>query len=230
MLNQSQLQQFDAQGYLVLERFVEESLLLRLEAEYSDALDRQIERWQASGALQEKPKGSFFERLLQVNREGLDWFQPLDISLPIEKITDHTPFHMGPAVFDLLTYAPLLDVAESLLGPELAGNPIQHVRIKPPSEFVSRDDNRAHVSVTAWHQDRGVALAEADNTSMVTAWVAVTDACIENGCLTVIAGPADDSLLQHCPAGQTHIPDTVLDKSPAIPLEVPRGSVVLIHP
>ena len=230
MLNSSQLRQFETQGYLVLERFVDEVLLQRLEAEYSEALDRQIELWVVSGALHEKPEGSFFERLLQVNGAGLDWFQPLDISLPMEEIVEDTPFHMGPAVFDLLNYAPLLDVAESLLGPELAGNPIQHVRIKPPSEFLSHEDNRAHVSVTAWHQDRGVALADADNTTMVTAWVAITDACIENGCLTVIPGPVSDSLLLHCPAGQTHIPDTVLDKSSAIPLEVPRGSAVLIHP
>ena len=44
-------------------------------------------------------------------------------------------------------------------------------------------------TVTSWHQDRGVAHAEADATDMVTVWIAMTDATEENGCL--VAQPFD---------------------------------------
>ncbi len=230
MLNQSQLRQFETQGYLVLERLIEDDLLLRIESEYDAVLDTLINQWLASGELKERPTGSFFERLLMVNQQALDWFQPLDITLPMEKITEKTPFHLGPAVFDLLNYGPLLDAVASLIGSEIAATPIQHVRIKPPAKHLSVNENRAHVGVTAWHQDRGVAHAEADQSLMVTTWCAMTEADSDNGCLMVVPGAINNSLMVHCPAGQTHIPDSELDKSKALAVEVPRGSVVFMHP
>ena len=50
--------------------------------------------------------------------------------------------HFGPAVFDLVTVPALLDLAEDLIGPEITSNPIQHVRIKPPSDALQSDEIR----------------------------------------------------------------------------------------
>ena len=75
---------------------------------------------------------------------------------------------------------------------------------------------------------RAVALEEADQTDMVTVWLAVTDATVENGCLQVV--PHETDLLPHCPKRQTAIADGFIDTSKAKPLPVKAGGAVLFHP
>ncbi len=85
-----------------------------------------------------------FESKLRVAyAAGCDWFQPMDISLPGDRIHADTPMHFGPAVFDMITAPRLLDMVEDLIGPEITSNPIQHVRIKPPERTLDKDEIRA---------------------------------------------------------------------------------------
>jgi len=88
---------------------------------------------------------------------------------------------------------------------------------------------RAHITATDWHQDRGVGHAESDNTDMITAWIAINDATVDNGCLQVIPGP-HNKILPHCPKVQTAIADEFIDEAAAVPLPVKAGGVVLFHP
>ena len=138
--------------------------------------------------------------------------------------------HFGPAIFDMITCERLLDLAEDLIGPEITSNPIQHVRIKPPVVDLQHDEIRAHITATDWHQDRAVALEEADETNMITVWCAMTDATVENGCLQVIPGGHHDGMKTHCPKTQTAIADGFIDESKALPLPVKSGGVVIFHP
>jgi len=189
----------------------------------------------------------FYAKLKHCYVRGLDWFQPLDISLPGDEIAPDTPMHFGPAVFGMITnsrlldaVARLLDAVECLIGPEITSTPIQHVRLKPPVPDLQPDEVRAHITYTDWHQDRGVAHEEADATDMVTVWIAVTDATEENGCLQVIprqhvdggknAKGVRDGLLPHCAKTQTGIAEGFLDASHAVPLPVRSGGVVMFHP
>jgi hypothetical protein len=173
---------------------------------------------------------TFEETLIDAYKAGHDWFQPLDISLPGERIAADTPFHMGPAVFDFMTAPKLLDIVESLIGPEITSNPIQHVRIKPPVDDLRGGEVRAHIAATDWHQDRAVGLEEADETDMITCWIAVTDATIENGCLQVQPFNGPQEMLPHCPKAQTAIADEFINEAGAVPLPVKAGGVVLFHP
>ena len=223
MLSAGQIATFRRRGCLVVEDVLDDELLARIEAEYDALLRGLAAEWGMEWR-------GFWPTLRAAHLAGHDWFQPFDISLPGDTITPDTPFHAGPAVFDLLTAPALLDIAESLLGPEITSNPIQHLRIKPPAAEVAEDERRAHVTVTSWHQDRGVAHAEADGTDMVTVWVAMTDATEANGCL--VAQPFDgaQAMLPHCPLRQTAIPDAFLDPARAEPLPVRRGGIVLLDP
>ena len=218
---------FEAEGYLVVPDAVPGPVLDAVRAEYAGLLDGLYAGWLAEGRVPECD-GDFFDKLLVSYRAGCDWFQPMDISLPGDRIMADTPFHAGPAAFDLLTCGALLDIVEDLIGPEITSNPIQHVRLKPPVPDLRADEIRAHVGGTDWHQDRAVAHAEADATRMVTVWIAVTDATLENGCLQVI--PGRPRMYPHCPRKQTAIADGVLDHSAAVPLPVRAGSVVILHP
>ncbi|MGA9252078.1 MAG: phytanoyl-CoA dioxygenase family protein [Roseobacter sp.] len=231
MLTQDQILQFEAKGYLVLPDVIPALVMENVRTEYAALMDDLYAEWFAQRRVKAAPDSlDFWGKLLHAYEAKCDWFQPMDISLPGDEIEPDTPFHFGPAVFDLLTNAPLLDVVEDLIGPELTSNPIQHVRIKPPAANLAKDEIRAHITSTDWHQDRAVALEEADSTRMVTVWIAMTDATAENGCLQVQAQETDQQILPHCARTQTGIADGFVNEDSAVPLPVKAGGVVLFHP
>ncbi len=232
MLTSEQLQFFEQNGYLVVENVLEQvSVIDPVRREYANLLKGLCERWRSEGWVLDAPERAGFEDLLlTAYRQGCDWFQPMDISLPGDRIQADTPMHFGPAVFDLITAPRLLDLVEDLIGPEITSNPIQHVRIKPPSSDLHTNEVRAHITSTDWHQDRGVGHADADDTRMITVWCAISDATVENGCLQVIPRGHRDGLKPHCPKMQTAIADGFIDENQALPLPVHSGAVVILDP
>ena len=230
MLKQSDIDLFHKQGYLVVENLLDDASLNSIQSEYSVLMDELYDQWLQEGKVSKTYSGmSFWEKLDQCYKSGFDWFQPFDISLPHDGITEDTPMHFGPAVFAMTTHKNILDCAEALIGPEISSNPIQHVRIKPPQRAVDTSESRAHVIATDWHQDQGVTLEEADNTTFVTIWLAITDATVENGCLQVAPGTCEE-MLPHCTRSQVGIADPFLPKGPAIPTPVKAGGAVIFHP
>ena len=231
ILNSDQIKKFETEGYLVVPDLMPTNICEQVNTEYTDLLNSLYEGWFAEGLVQ-TPGGEldFWGKLLSAYQAGCDYFQPMDISLPGDRIIADTPFHIGPAVFNMLTAVPLLDVVEQLIGPELTSNPIQHVRLKPPSVKLDLAEARAHITATDWHQDRAVALEDADQTDMVTVWLAMTDATVENGCLQVQPQTSGQTILPHCARTQTGIADGFLNESSAVPLPVKAGGAVLFHP
>ena len=230
MLTSEQIDAYNREGYLVVPDVVPSITLEAIRTEYEELLDRLYSEWWNDGLVEVSPDGlDFWGKLQKSYVAGCDWFQPMDISLPGDTIHSDTPMHFGPAVFDLVRCEEILDVVQSLIGPEITSNPIQHIRIKPPAPALRDGEIRAHITQTDWHQDRAVGLEEADETDMVTVWVAITDATIENGCLQV-APRGKQGMLPHCPKTQTAIADGFIDESKAVPLPVPAGGIVLFHP
>jgi ectoine hydroxylase-related dioxygenase (phytanoyl-CoA dioxygenase family) len=228
MLTQTQIDRFHREGLIVVPDALPTPVLSAVRAEYRRLLDTLYANWHAQGR-GPAPDGLDFWRKLQDSYDaGCDWFQPMDISLPGEMIAADTPFHFGPAVFDMIIAPRLLDMVESLIGGEITSNPIQHIRLKPPAPTLHATETRAHVGATDWHQDRAVAHAEADATQMVTVWLAITDATLENGCLQAI--PGTPQMYPHCPKTQTSIADGCIDPARAQPLPVPAGGAVIFHP
>jgi len=232
MLSSKQISDFHEYGYLVVDNIVDRNTILApLLKEYELLLSDLCDSWVAQGVLSaEKNCGSFEDKIRTAYCAGLDYFQPLDISLPPGDIELDTPFHAGAAIFNLITSDRLLNAVEQLIGAEITSNPIQHVRIKPPSVELAANEIRPHITYTDWHQDRAVTLSEADNTEMVTAWVAITDATVENGCLQVVPGSHRKSMLRHCPSPQLSIPKAQFDVDSAVALPVAAGGAILFHP
>jgi len=230
MLTDQQVEQFNTDGYLVLEDVIDEATRQSVIAEYATLMDQLYDGWAAEGKVPAATPGmGFWDKLDVAFKAGIEWYQPMDISLPHADITEDTPMHFGPAVFDMARHPRILDIAERLLGPELTSNPIQHVRIKPPERQVDGEELRAHIVSTDWHQDRGVTLESADETEMLTVWLAITDATIENGCLQVKPG-REEEMLPHCSFRQTGIRETFLPKRAAVPTPVKAGGAVIFHP
>jgi len=160
MLNQQQLDHFNTKGYLVVDDLLDAATLQAIRTEYAQRMDVLYDGWETQGLVKPAFEGmSFWEKLDQCYKGDFDWYQPFDISLPHDGITLNTQMHFGPAVFDMVTNKNILDMIEQLIGSEITSNPIQHVRIKPPQREVSKDEIRAHIVSTDWHQDKGVRIA-----------------------------------------------------------------------
>jgi hypothetical protein len=236
VLSHTDIEHFNEQGYLAVDGLLDEKLDIQpVRDEYEALLDRLCEDWQARGLLTSAYRGlPFGQRLIQVYREaGQDYCQHIDITLPQTGIDADTPFHVGPAVFRLLTSPRLLDAVEDLIGPEIYSNPVQHVRIKVPERFVDSENGNPLNRTSSWHQDQGVVLPEADESDILTVWLAVTPATVENGCLKVIPRQHRDDLVFHCPGVPKgkgfHIPDLYLHLEDTVPVPLQPGGVLFMH-
>ena len=229
MLAENQLRHFEQRGFVTVEGLIDEATLDAVRNEYSALLDQLYDGWFQQG-LVDAPDGlSFWDKLTSCCKNGIEWYQHLDISLPHADISEDTPMHIGPAVFDLLTHSGLLDAVEQLIGPEITSNPIQHTRFKPPMDAVPKNETRPNIVATDWHQDMGVTLEEADNSTMVTVWLAVTDATVANGCLQVSPG-VRDSLLPHCSRTQLGLAEMFVSDLKPVPAPVKAGGAVIFNP
>tara|TARA_B100001179_G_C18465518_1_gene349059 strand:- start:4 stop:786 length:783 start_codon:yes stop_codon:yes gene_type:complete len=160
--------------------------------------------------------------------------QYFDFSLPFAGVTKDTPCWFGPAVFKALVNEQILDVVESVIGPEIYSNPVQHVRIKPPEREIPKNKNgQPIIGATIWHQDHGVVTENADETNMLTVWFPLLDAPVEAGPLKVAPGSHKGELLTHCNdykiPGVREIPEHLFDADGAVPVPMERGGVVILH-
>ena len=224
------------EGYLVVEDVLDvERDIEPVVREYEATLDREMARRHAEGKLSSTYADRSFDGRLAafLSEGGRGAYQPLDISLPFSGVTEQTPIHLGPATFALLTSPRLIDAVEQIVGPEILSNPIQHVRIKPPERLLPQEYLYSLAGRTNWHQDQGVALAEIDETDMLTVWLPINDATVENGCLCVVPRSHRQGLVTHCPprpgrVGGLGIPEEV--RGPEFtPVPVRRGSVLFLH-
>lgn len=233
MQTQTMLSEFDAQGFVIIEDVLDlERDLQPLVADYSQLLAELAERYYDEGRLtSDYHELPFSQRYVKLMGElGPGWFQHFDITLPQSQVTAETPIHLSKPVFDLLRNPRLLDIVEAFIGPEIYVSPVQHARIKPPEETVTQLNNPM-VNLTRWHQDQGVILPEADESLILTVWLPVIEATVQNGCLCVVPGSHRNDLLTHCVTGQVHIPDQLLAglAPDAQPLPMKVGSVLFMH-
>lgn len=225
-------QQFDEQGYVVVEDVLAPGDLAAIRDDYSALLDELAGEWYAEGVIPSLYTGEPFEQRAAHIIRHLDErrYWHFDIALPNGKlITPDTPVHLSAAVFHHLLRNPsLLDVVELFVGPEIYSSPIQHVRIKPPQAETVREGASTLVNRTGWHQDQGVGREEADNSEILTVWVAITDATEENGCLCVIPRSHRGGLVTHCPGDGVTIPESLLEPD-IVPVPVKAGGALFMH-
>ena len=81
-------------------------------------------------------------------------------------------------------------------------------------------------------QDQGVATPDQDEVMVLTVWLPITDATVENGCLAVVPGSHRRDLVTHCPGsgpdGGLQIPSKLIEGKPT-PVPIKRGGALLMH-
>ena len=214
----AQITQFYQRGYLVVENGLTEADLTPVIDEYATYIDRRAQELHAAGNLSQHYADEPFERrLARICEETPELYPELDIM-----------HRRGVATFGFLHNPTLLDIAESLIGPEIICSPIQHLRPKLPSGLTPRGSDP---HVVHWHQDAGVTWEEADPYFILTVWIPLVDATLENGCLRLIPDIHKEGLLPHRtkPGLGTAIHGDLLAHRPIMTLPMRKGSVLLMH-
>lgn len=146
------------------------------------------------------------------------------------------PESRGPEMFRLLTNPRLLDVVEQLVGPEITASPIYHVNQKPAAKHLELAGQLAKASGvdiaqelffnfqigrTGWHMDAIAGLPDSHDSNIVNAWIPMTPATVENGCLMVLPG-------SHL-SGVRYAPHPSDLDAKGVKLPVQPGDVVFLH-
>ncbi len=179
-LTEQQLAFFREEGYLLVDDAVDPAVLRPFCAELDQNIDAFTRAALADGRLSDAHTEEPFERRLHVLALELDDPAPL---LDLGRGKQRTA-----GMFRIYTDPALLDIVESLIGPEILAHPQFNVRAKRPYQ----DEG-----VVPWHQDLGYLQPDAAETFMVNLWIPLVDATRENGCMEVIAGSHRAPLIDH---------------------------------
>ena len=215
-LSDEQVRAFREEGVLVAENVLDEADLAPVIAEYEAWIDRRARQLQAAGEIADIHEGAAFDR-----RFALLYAQSPEIGRGMDIMEAR-----GPAMFAFLRNTNLLDAVECLVGPEITCNPIQHIRAKPPAASSGAGAGFYNVP---WHQDAGVTWEEADGSDIVTCWMPLVDATVENGCMEVMPGVFRHGYREHQAEGGTTIRPDLLPEVPARPVPVRKGGVIFMH-
>lgn len=212
-LEARQIQQFEDEGYVVLDRLFTDAELQPVIDEISADLDKRCKEAVAAGRLSRTYEEYDFEhRLALVNAADVT----------ISKSMWDTKLVL-PSFFTLMTNPKLLDVAEQFCGPEIIASSVYRLRPKVPSHSWSP---------VPWHQDSAYFEPYCDLGLVLTVWVPLVDATEERGCLWVMPGVHKGGLFFHKPDDMAHylvIPDEEFGGRQAVPTPVPKGGVLLLN-
>ena len=216
-LSSEQVSKFREEGFLLFEDAFEAVALEPLRIELTQRIDNWGEKGIAEGLLSDPLADLPFHQRLSALAEQLEHPEPL-----LGQV--HGKLRTA-AMFDILTNPDLLDVVESVIGPEILAHPQFNLRAKLPHQ---------DAGVVPWHQDLGYLEADAEETFMVNFWIPLVDATPENGCMEVIAGSHRAPLIAHAagmgPAGNFKgLEDDQLPSGERAMCPVRQGGVVLLQ-
>ena len=184
-LTSDEIARFVEDGFLILRQRLPNAALNPLIGELSRKVGQGVEEALSAGLLD--PSHTFadapFEgRLALVSKACTDptWIWKRHFSV-------QKPRTVG--LFHLRTEPVLLDMVESLIGPEILAHPQYSLRTKMPDQ---------EITVIPWHQDLAYLIpAQAGQTLVVNLWIPLADATLANGCMQVVRGSHRLGLLPH---------------------------------
>ena len=218
-LNDGQRATFEREGYLVLPQLLTDEdmrpIVRALERKVDEIAGRLVQKRLIPHALTEATFRYRLARLFEHLDEadflsfGRSWRDP------------------EPEYFEFMSNPKLVDIAESLVGPDIFVNPVYNVRPKVP---------RVSSGAVPWHQDKSY-WPGASSSPVITIWVALVNADEENGCLHVLPRTQGNPVLEHVAekdstSGYTELPrhlTELLNDGRAVALPVRAGSAVVFN-
>jgi len=214
VLTPAQLQQFEDEGYLVLENiFTNAELQVIIDAVSKD-LDVRAKAAVAEGKLsRDYAEQDFEHRLAKINDENTKIASSMwDMNVVL------------PEFHGLISNTKIVDIAQQLCkSDEIIASSVYRLRPKVP---------RHPFSAVPWHQDSGYFEPKCDKDLILTVWIPLVDATEENGCMWVIPKLHKGDVLPHHPDHMAHYiqirDEFVNDKSKWVCCPVKKGGAFLV--
>lgn len=206
-ITEQQKQLFEEKGYLVIPNLISNEQLIELRKMTDQVLDGTFTPEQ--GGL----NGDFHMQLEPALKDNPDVPRREKIRVVFHLCHTHSYF------WKHATRPEILDVVKALLGSSIKLYTDQ-MFVKPPH----------HGSEVPFHQDHAYWL-NVEPYNMITCWLAIDDATIENGCVRMIPGSHKQLIPHHKFDGvQTDgLLEEELDISLEVPIEVKAGGAIFHH-
>jgi hypothetical protein len=221
MLTEAEIAQFFREGYIIAPNVFTEEELNSIRKEITSLISATAQRlWEAGTITEMHTEEGFETRLTRLLEDHPELTGEYLRAIEGKGGGGHT----GVAMFAMLTHKGLLDRMEQLVGEEIVASSVYRIRPKVPG--MAR-------GAVPWHQDSGYFASHCDKDLIVTCWVPLVDATLENGCLYLLPRTHEQGVFPHKsrgPSGYLIIPDQDLPEPPgqAIPIPMKAGGVLLL--
>lgn len=215
-LTAAQVDFYNTQGYLLIERLLTEDEL----APCREAMTQKVDMIAADLLRDGKVKSTLADRPFKYRLAEL-----------FAGLTDADFLKYGrgwrdrlPGYYVLMSKPKILDAVQSLIGPEIFANPVYNVRPKVP---------KVAAGAVPWHQDKSY-WPDANANPVITAWIPLVDSTPENGCLHIIPGTQRQRAIPHhqetySGTGFLALGDEVTKGKKILQLPMSAGSVLLFN-
>lgn len=218
-LTHQEIEQFHQLGYVVKPAVFSQATMQPIKDAIDEMVDRKARQLHADGKLADICADAPFETRL-ANIQTVD-------KAAAQAIVGYIwgkggGGYSGPAMLAMLRHEPLLGCISSLIGEDIVGSSVYRIRPKMPHW------ERGEVP---WHQDSGYFLPHCDTHLIVTCWVPLVDATLENGCLWVLPKSHQSGIITHHRGGHggyLEIIDPNLPPVEPIPVPMSAGSVLFM--
>lgn len=220
-LHPRQVEFFHEQGYLIVPDAFLASELEPLRGALHAEINRLARGHLAEGRLAELHEELGFDRqLAAIHRDAPEVGEAIVRAL----IGLRGGGYYCPEMFALITQPALLAITAALVGSgEIVASPY---RIRPKLPNFGR-------GVVPWHQDSGYMAEHCDRHLIITCWVPLVNATVENGCMQILPRTHEGKVVTHHTGGNAgflvikdeNLPD---DPRKSITAACPRGGVVFM--
>ena len=169
-LTEEQLAEFSDLGFVIVEDLLPSDVLDRIEQDITDIIDDLVDEAHGAGRLPERFDGDPFDLRLANLRNVMGEDCEFERAVTGKNLR-------SAGMFSLMTCGEILDLVDSVIGPEILVHPQFNCQAKFPRESES---------MIPWHQDLGFLDPSAEETTMVNFWIPLVNATVENGCLEVL--------------------------------------------
>ena len=218
-LTTDELSLFHRQGFLLKTGLFTAQDLKPLQDALTEIIDQSARALHADGQLADiREEAPFDKRLARIFADN----KAAGEEITREVMGKGGGGYNGPAMLQTIRHPALLSCIESLIGPDIVGSSVYRIRPKLPGW------GRGEVP---WHQDAGYTLAHCDRHLIVTCWIPLVDATLENGCLHVIPTVHRTGILRHYTGGHAgflEVPDEELPTVEPVPVPMKAGDALLL--